>query len=209
MIRLTCAQRSPEWFAARLGVPTASQFSKILTPRTMKPSASADGYLYSLLAEWATGFSQDETLTAFMQRGTDLEDEAVALYELQHDVSTEEVGFILRDDRMVGCSPDRLVGDDGLLEIKAPSAAVHIRHLLADDLPDDHRCQVQGQLYISGRAWADVLSYCPGLPPALVRVQRDGAFIAALAREVDSFVLRLQEARAEMERRGFAPKVAA
>ena len=202
MIRLDFAQGSPEWAAARLGIPTASNFDKLITAKTGKPSASATPYLHRKIAEWMLGVSLDEAVSSFMERGADREAEAVAFYELNREVDTEEVGIILRDDRLAGASPDRLVGADGLLEIKCPAAHTHIGYLLGS-VADDYRCQIQGQLYITERAWCDSLSYCPGLPPALVRVERDEAFISALSGAVDGFVERMLEARAEMIRRGY------
>ena len=112
-------QGSAQWIAARLGLPTASQFSRILTPRTLKPSASAERYLWELLAERIIGQPANDASTKFMERGKAMEAQAVAFYELQRGVDTRRVGFVTRDDGLVGCSPDRFVGDDGLLEISA------------------------------------------------------------------------------------------
>lgn len=208
MIHLDVTQGSPAWVNARIGLPTASNFDRLITPKAGKPSASSTPYLYKLIAEWMLGVSLDETVTAFMQRGIEMEQEAVAYYELTRECDTEQAGFYLRDDRLAGASPDRLVGDDGLLEIKCPAAHTHVGYLLGS-VADDYRCQIQGQLYITERAWCDVLSYCPGLPPALVRVERDEDFILLLAAAVDVFVGRLREARIEMRARGYLPKAAA
>ena len=143
MIRLDCPQGSVEWIEARLGIPTASQFDKIIAPKTMKFSESAAKYAWALIAEQILRAPVDGASSAFMQRGETLERRAVSYYELNRDVETEPVGVILRDDRRVGCSPDRLVGDDGLLEIKVPNVANHIGYLLdADGI--GYRAQVQG-----------------------------------------------------------------
>lgn len=201
MIRLNIAQGSPEWITARIGIPTASQFSKILTPKTMKLSASADGYLCELVAEWMLGASLDDYRSDWMDRGIEMEESAVRYYELQRECDVEEVGLLLRDDGKVGCSPDRLVGDDGGLEIKCPSPAVHVANLL--DMPSKHMTQVQGALWITGRQWWDLLSYHPELPPALVRIPRNEGYIAALEMAVDQFIEKLEETREEMVRRGY------
>jgi hypothetical protein len=205
MIRLACAQRGAEWRDARLGIPTASHFSEIITPRTMKPSASADKYRNALLAEWVLGIAMEEPSSHWMDRGIEMEEAAVRFYQLQHDTDTEEVGFILRDDEMVGCSPDRFVGEDGILEIKVPSATTHIGYLLGTPA-DDYKAQVQGQLWITERQWVDVLSYHPSLPPALVRVERDEEFICALESAVNGFVDRLLQAREFMIEKGYVKR---
>jgi len=201
MIRVDCEQGGAEWFAARLGIPTASQFSRIITPKTMKLSDSSVGYMHELIAEQLLGQAMDDgSSIGFMQRGELLERKAVEFYELQRDVETEKIGFVLRDNRRVGCSPDRLVGADGLLEIKCPKASNHIGYLL-DAEGIGYRAQVQGQLWITGRTWVDTLSFNPDLPPALVRVYRDEKFITQLAQAVDQFLSFLDESKAALQKR--------
>jgi hypothetical protein len=205
MIFLHLEQGSDEWKDARIGIPTASRFSEIITPRTMKPSASAGNYVNELIAEWALGMSLDDTSSHWMERGEEMEESAADYYEFLHDVAAEKIGFVLRDDRMVGCSPDRFIGDDGGLEIKCPSAAVHVGHLLGS-FGDEHRCQVQGAMWITGRRWWDLLSFHPSLPPALVRVERDEEFISALETAVNAFVARLLQAREFMVEKGYVKR---
>lgn len=178
-------QGSAEWMMARLGIPTASQFERIITP-TGKPSSQVDKYAHQLIAEQLLGAPLEDASSGFLERGTLLEARAVSYYELQLDAETVPVGFILRDDRRSGASPDRLVGDDGLLEIKVPAAHTHIGYLL-DDKGIGYRCQVQGQLWVSEREWCDTLSWHPTFPPALVRQHRDEAFIKLLAAGVAQF----------------------
>jgi hypothetical protein len=179
-------QGSAEWHAARLGIPTASNFGRIVTPGG-KLSASADTYLHELVAERILGFPLNTESVDFMERGKALESHAVSWYELQRDVDTEAVGFCLTDDGRAGCSPDRLVGAAGGLEIKCPSPAVHVGYMLDGGISDKYRPQVQGALWITGRDWWDTLSYHPDLPPALVRVKRDEEYITALAANVERF----------------------
>lgn len=205
MITLDCKQGSQEWLAARIGIPTASCYDKIITPKTRKPSASADRYIWNLLAEWLTGQSLDESVSQWMERGTEMESEAVQFYELHGDMETERIGFCLRDDRKTGCSPDRTVGVDGLLEIKCPSMPVHIGYMLNPDGLEGYACQAQGQLYITGRQWVDLLSYNPELPPALVRYYRDEELIRSLSEAVDAFLVRLDLAKEKMLALGCAP----
>lgn len=199
-------QGSAQWIAARLGLPTASQFSRILTPRTLKPSASAERYLWELLAERIIGQPANDASTKFMERGKAMEAQAVAFYELQRGVDTRRVGFVTRDDGLVGCSPDRFVGDDGLLEIKCASAAVHVGALLGG-VTDEYRAQVQGQLWITGRQWCDLLYFNPEMPPVLTRMERDPEFIAALSQAVGSFAERLADGAHRLAEAGctFAP----
>lgn len=196
MIRLDHPQGSPEWKQARLGVVTASQFHRILTPKTRKPSTQAEKYMHELIAEWWTGEPQDDAASQFMQRGTELEAEAVSYYEFQR-TATEPAGFLLRDDGKVGASPDRIVNADGAVEIKCLSAAHHVAALLGET-DDSYLCQVQGQMWIGGFRWIDRVWYNPSLPSVILRVERDDEFIAQLSAAVDQFVARLDETKAEL-----------
>ena len=204
MIRLDVQQGSPEWAHARLGIPTASEFSRILTPKTLRPSESAVGYHNELLAEWLLGEPLESGDDGFMRRGHVLEEDAVRYYEFERGLDVDRVGFVLRDDRRSGCSPDGLVGVDGLLEIKCPSPAMHVGYLLEAPV-DKYRLQVQGNVWIAERDWCDLLSYHPSLPPALVRCYRDDKVIKALAAVVEAFCDHLAEARARLEARGLGP----
>lgn len=195
MIKLDCAQGSQEWIDARLGIPTASAFSRLITPKTRKPSAGAQKYMHELLAEWLTGYSMDDATSSFMERGRDMEIDAVQYYELLNDVDTEEVGFCLSDDGKYGASPDRLVGDDGGLEIKCLSAPNHIAALLTlgkSPEKNDYYAQVQGSLWVTGRQWWDFICYHPSIQSVVVRYERDTEFIAQLAKIVDEFTDRLE-----------------
>ena len=143
-------QGTPEWSRVRLGIPTSSRFDSLLTPKTLKP-AKGDGYLLELLTAWALGVSPNDGGNRWTQRGTDLEAEGRRAYSWEHNGGEPigEVGFVTDDDGTVGCSPDGLVGADGLLEIKSPSAKAHIGYMLdPDSLVQTYRCQVQGQLYV-------------------------------------------------------------
>ena len=180
-------QGSLEWLTLRLGLPTASEFHKILTPGG-KLSAQARPYAIRLITEELLQRSL-ETLTGieWMERGKELEPLAVKAYEFRQDIETEPVGFLTTDDGLIGCSPDRLVGDDGLLEIKCPAPHTHVGYML-DGPGKDYRPQVQGQLYVSERDWVDWLSYSPEMPMVVVRTERDEPYIRALAAELDAFL---------------------
>lgn len=190
MIVHNVTQGSPEWSTLRLGIPTASQFSRILTPKTRRPSASQDAYLCELLAERLTGFPCDAASTDFMLRGSDMEAEAVASYAFDTDTEPKVVGFVTDDAGRYGCSPDRLVGEDGGLEIKCLSAKEHVAAIIGLK-DDDHAMQVQGCMWVTGRSWWDLYFYNPVLPKARVRIERDPELIAVLAQSVEVFCDRL------------------
>ena len=176
MIVHHCTQGSPEWFELRRGIPTASNFDRILTPKTGKPSASADPYISELIAERYHIGPLDEleaTASDAMKQGLALEPEARHRYEAETGVAVAQVGFVTTDDGRLGCSPDGLVGDSGGLEVKCPSGKTHVGYLRERVLPDDYKAQVHGSLIVTGRKWWDFVSYCHGLPLFRVRVVPD------------------------------------
>lgn len=200
MIRYDMPQGSEAWVQARLGIPTASSFDSILT-RSGKPSASATKYRARLLAEWWLGYPLEtaQQIEA-MERGKRLEPEARALYELQRDEDVDIVGFCVRDDGLVGCSPDGLVGEDGGLELKCPLIHTHMVYLIEpNELIADYYHQLQGCLYVTGRSWWDIVSYNPELPPVIQRVERDDKYITALDSALAAFVPALEEAQQRLE----------
>lgn len=199
-------QGSEAWRLLRMGVPTASEFSRILTPGG-KPSKSAEPYMCELLGELLMARPMEAPTYPWMQRGHDLEEDAANWYALQCDVETKVVGFCTTDDGSIGASPDRLVGEDGLLEIKCPAPDTHVRYLLFPQkgVDDAYKVQVLGQLYVTERKWCDVVSYHPELPSVIVRVERDEEYIAKLDAVLKAFCEQLSEAKAELERRGLLP----
>lgn len=185
------AQGSPEWLMARASLPTCSRFGEILTPLQLKPSESARRYRALLLAEWYTGMPLDEEFaSSYMKRGIELEPSAVAWYEFAHDVETRKVGLCLSDDGRVAGSPDRLVGEDGGLEIKCPGIAAHAFYMAEGGSPliREHRSQVQGLLWLTGRAWWDLCSWSPVLPSVVVRVFPDKAYQEAIGPAMEEFL---------------------
>lgn len=204
MIRFDMQQGSAEWRKARMGVPTASSFHRIITPKTGKPSQQADAYLHELLAELMLGRPLDSPTYPWMARGTEMEEEAANWYEFERDVLAERVGFCTTDDGRFGASPDRLVETDGLVELKCPSPAVHVGYLLYPKrgVDAEYRCQVMGQFLVTKREWCDVVSYHPELPKVIVRVERDEPYIALMQEALGEFCARLAEGKAELERRG-------
>lgn len=190
---LTCEQGSPEWVAARLGIPTASKFADVLAQgKGGNPSKTRKTYLYKLLGERLTGEQMYEWSNDHMERGKEMEAAARDLYVFAKDTEVQRVGFIRSEwgtgaCYAAGCSPDSLIGDKGMLEIKTKLPHLQIEALLDKELPSEHRAQVQGQLWVAEREWCDFMSYWPKLPPLIVRVHRDDAYIAQLARGVEIF----------------------
>jgi hypothetical protein len=176
---IECEQGSPEWIQARLGVPSASSYAKLITT-TGRASAQADAYINQLVAERLTGEPTFFQVTDPMQRGMDLEPQARTAYEMETGNLVIQVGFLMHDTLQAGASPDGLVGENGGLEIKCPSGHTHVEYLRDNVLPTKYFQQVQGCLWISERDWWDFMSYHPKMEPLIVRVFRDEEFIKAL-----------------------------
>ena len=210
MIVLEAEQGSVEWKRARLGIPTASQFGRIVTPARLAPSRQRHRYAAQLAAEWVMGEPVDVIADDYwIERGRALEPKARKAYSFLTDASVREVGFIyLDDDRMVGCSPDGLVGDDGGIELKCPAPATHLQWVAQDEMPSQHMAQVQGAMWVTGRPWWDFMSYCPeieGMEAWRVRVPADEAWQAALDEHVLEFVAELLLMRESLVQRGVRP----
>lgn len=178
-------QGTPEWLNSRLGCPSGSGFDKLITA-TGKPSTQAEGYINQLIAELLTGETTYVKKTEWMERGNELEPRARDYYELATGNTVVETGFCKHDKLECGVSPDGIVGDHGLIEIKCPSPSVHVAYLRAGVLPTKYKQQVQGQMWlIDDREWCDFLSYHPSMPALLVRVERDDDYIKLLQAEVE------------------------
>ena len=187
---IECEQLSPEWFQSRIGVPTASNFDKIVTS-TGLPSTQRKKYLYQLVGEKLGALPEEGYTNAFMKRGIELEPQAREMYA--RDVApVVQVGFCLHDEGF-GCSPDFLVNEDGMGQIKCPSLAVHVEYLIGQKLPTDYVQQVQGELLVTGRKYNDFLSFYPNLKPLVVRCYRDEVFISRLRAELLKFIQELNE----------------
>jgi putative phage-type endonuclease len=203
VIVVKCKQGGETWRKHRLGIPTASNFEKIVT-RSGRPSSQADRYMRQLLAEYFTGEPHDSGAGKFMQRGTAMEDAARAWYRYERGVEVEEIGLALTDDRMIGASPDGLVGDDLLVEIKCPSAATQVEYLLGGT-DGAYWTQCQGQMYVTGRAAVDLVAYSPSLPPVVTRVERDESYCDLLDGALRAFVNAMREERKKLEALGCKP----
>lgn len=186
-------QGTDEWLMARLGVPTASEFDSIMTKgRGGEPSKSRLTYMFKLIGERLTDEPSAKFDTFATRRGHELEPEARDLYTMLTGNEVTQVGFIARG-KWCGASPDGLIGDDGMLEIKTKLPHLQIPVLLSDEVPAEHVAQLQGQMWVAGRAWVDFLSYWPGLRPFLKRVHRDEDYISKLASAVEEFHAQMDE----------------
>lgn len=181
-----CEQNSPEWYACRLGIPTASMFDTVMAKgRGGGDSRTRWTYLMKLLGERLTGEPCDNYSNEHMERGKVMEAEARDWYVFQTDAELRQVGFIRNGE--VGCSPDSLIGNDGMLEIKTKLAHLQCEVLLDGTLPSEHKPQVQGQLWVAEREWVDFVSYWPKLQPFKLRVYRDEPYMQTLEAAVDQF----------------------
>lgn len=204
MIFHPVAQRSEEWHALRLGIPTASDFKKIVTP-TGKLSSQHIDYLHVLLAEWFTGHVAENFKSEWMQRGVDQEDGAIAAYEFLVSRETQPGGFFTTHDGLVGASPDRLDGDKYIVEIKCPLAPTHMGYLL-NGLEGDHKPQMQGQLWVCERESITAVSYHPEMPPATAIYKRDEQYIKLLSAALRIFTDTMLELRTKLTREYGAPR---
>ncbi len=204
MIHIPCIQGSEEWLRLRLGKPTASEFSRILTPAKLELAAGRHSYAIELLTEMILDGPLDGVTTPAMLHGKDWEPKARAAYEMQEGVDVEDVGFCTTDDGRVGASPDAFVGEEGSLEIKCPEKPeIHVGYLLnPDSLKKAYLPQVQGQLYVTGRKWTDLISYFMGIPMVKIRIEPDQKFHAALASVLEVFLRELEEFRILAQNRG-------
>ena len=206
MIILDCEQGSEEWIAARLGIPTASEFSRIVTPGG-KPSSSQRKYIAELCAEWALGEPASEFMgTEWTERGKTLEDEARRFFAFERDCDYRQVGLVYADGHGdVAASPDGLVPGRGPLELKCPMPKTHLLWLADDGLPREHVMQTQGQLWVCGADVGDFMSYCPGLPPLILEVRADPRIQDALSEHVPAFISELTARKQRLIELGVEP----
>ncbi len=199
-------QGTPEWFAARLGRVTASRVADVVARTKSGPAASRANYMAQLVAERLTGTATDGFNSVAMQWGTAMEPDARAAYEFRYDKEVVEVGFIQHPTiAMSGASPDGLIGDNGLVEIKAPNTATHIETLRGGSVPGKYVIQMQWQMACSGRAWCDFVSFDPRMPESMSlfvqRVKRDDAQIDTLEAEVKAFLTEVDQCVADLTSR--------
>lgn len=189
---IDCDQGTDQWFRARMGMPTASEFSTVMAKgRDGGASKTRKTYMLKLAGEILTGEPMESHSNHHMERGKEMEGEARDLYAFMRDVDPVRVGFIV-NGRM-GCSPDSLIGDEGAVEIKTKLPHLQIECLLSEKLPAEHRAQCQGILLVTGRKWIDFVSYWPGLPLHVVREEPDAEYQEKLAAALAEFNAELDE----------------
>jgi putative phage-type endonuclease len=199
-------QGSPEWFAARLGKVTASKVADVMATTKSGPAASRQNYMMDLLCQRLTGTIEQGFTNAAMQRGTELEPVARSAYEARNGLFVTEVGLVGHPDlEGFAASPDGLVGDDGLIEIKCPNTATHVAFLRTGKPDGKYIWQMLAQMACTGRAWCDFVSFDDRLPEPLqfasVRIMRDDAKIADMLAGVTAFLKELADLEAEMRER--------
>jgi putative phage-type endonuclease len=190
-------QGSPEWHTLRRGIVTASVVGKLITP-TLKvaDNDTSRGLTATLVAERITGFTEDTPMNADMWRGVDSEPIARDIYSGLHQQAVE-TGFMLRKEQgwQLGYSPDGLIADDGLLEIKAPRQKTHLITILSGvHVPAHYMAQCQAGLLVSGRKWLDFVSYCGGMPLWVSRVYPNHDWFEV----IEAACRRFEETAAEM-----------
>lgn len=185
-------QGTEDWFRARMGIPTASEFSTVMAKGIKGgESKTRRTYMLRLAGEILTGEPAETYSNGHMERGKVMEAEAREHYAFITCVEPEQVGFIRNGEK--GCSPDSLVGDVGMLEIKTALPHILIDKLLRDDFPPEHKAQTQGALWVAEREWIDLVVYWPKLPLFSKRAYRDETYIKTMADAVNQFNTELAE----------------
>jgi putative phage-type endonuclease len=198
MIVMDFEQGSADWHAYRCGKVTASRVADLIAKTKTGWGASRANYAAQLIVERLTGTVAESYTNAAMQWGNDTEPRARLVYAMMTDTEVKQCGLIQHPTIALSCaSPDGLVGDDGLIEIKCPQSATHIETLLSETVPGKYVTQMQWQMACSGRAWCDFVSFDPRMPGEMqlfiARVRRDDAVIRELATNVEAFLAEVAE----------------
>lgn len=196
---IDCQQGSPEWFQARLGIPTASMFSAILAKGEGK---TRKAYMNKLAAEIVTGEPGEAFTSPALDRGKIMEDEARSFYSFMKNAEPKQIGFVRNGP--VGWSPDSLIDANGALEIKTQRSDLLIETILKDEFPSEHMAQCQGGLWVGEREWIDLCVYWPKMPPFIKRAYRDEPYIKSLSEEVERFLSDLNDLVARVSQYGAA-----
>jgi hypothetical protein len=200
-------QGTYEWLQARSGIPTASEFDQLVTPKyKIKTGQGPKSFLEKKVAEYWQGGPLPSWQGMDIEIGQILEERAKPWYELTTGQPITNVGLVTTDDRRVGCSPDGLIGEDGGIEIKCPARHTHVGYLLDGVLPEDYELQVHGSLYVTGREWWMFLSYDSKFPKFLHRVERDETKCAVIHEALQLFLERFDVAVKRMEEINGGPR---
>ena len=199
MIVVDLQQGTPEWLAEKLGKPSASNCSKIIT-NDGKPSKQREGYMYELAGEIITGSRVETYKNAAMEEGNNREQEALDFYSMVNNVEIQRVGVVYpNDDKLFLCSPDGFINGKEGFECKNPLPKTQVKYLLDGGLPADYFGQVQFSMYVTGFKVWNFLSFVPGMKPLMIKVKRDEKFIAALDAEMMKFCSELASVVAKIK----------
>lgn len=185
-------QHSTAWMKLRAGIPTASEFHRLVTPKwKIREGDGPHTYLCEKLAEKWTGMPLMQTQGfGAIEQGTILEEEALPWFELTTNQTVQRVGFITSDDGRMGCSPDGLLGETGGIEIKCPQPQTHVGYLLDGVVPDEYLAQVHGSMLVTGRAEWNFLSYRRNFPMLLLTIKRDEQIQKVMRAALNGFLER-------------------
>ena len=203
---LEMEQYSPEWWAARAGMPTASGADKIITPAGKQTTrAKRDDYQYDLIGSWLSkGKSDMDTFQSFaMKRGTELEPKAREEFTFMTEKKVTEVGFCINGE--IGCSPDGFV-DNGILEIKCPLPKTHAKYLIKDEVVPDYYPQLQFQMLVCERELSYFMSYSPYHEPLILPCHADKEYMDKLASYLEEFLDELDVIKTGLFKRDIKPQ---
>lgn len=178
---------------------TASEADELVTPHfKARTGSGVDSYLYRKIAEKALGFVEDSGSSFAMNNGSIFEHECLPWLAFEHDMKIDRVGFLTNDEETAGYSPDGIIGDDGLLEIKCPTIPIHTKYLLEGIAPMQYLPQMHFGMFVTGRSWCDFVSYSRQLPKLIVRVNRDDKIQASITEAFEAFMIRFNEGLAKI-----------
>lgn len=196
---IPCEQNSLDWLVARAGIPTASEWDALLTPKfEIRKGQMPDTYLSRKVAEAWLGGPLPGYSTLDMEAGKIREEEAVPWYEFEFNEPVQRVGFVTTDDGKIGCSPDGLIGEDCGIEIKCPEAHTHVGYLLAGEVPPQYLTQVHGSMFVTGRPTWKFLSYRRRFPKLFKVVERNDKIQKVIAEVLTLFLERFEKAKARL-----------
>lgn len=203
---IDCVQGSDEWWAYHTGRPSISNLSRILTPSRLEYSKAARGYASEVIAERILGAPlaqvEGSADTIWTERGLAVEEFARNWYSFHRDVEVTQIGCILNDAETVVGSPDGLVGDDGIIEIKCYGAAHHARIMTGADAEIANRLQTQGYLWLTGRKWIDVVAFNPDLPKKITRQLPDPEVQEMIGKQLERFFREMERAERKLAELG-------
>lgn len=183
---ISCVQGTPQWFEARAGIPTASMFATVMASGVGGgASKTRTKYMRQLVGEIITKKPMESHSNNHMERGHEMEPDARDLYAFATETAPEQVGFIRNGPK--GCSPDSLIGANGMLEVKTKLPDLLIECWERGTFPPEHKAQCQGALWVAEREWIDIIVYWPDMPAFIKRAYRDEPYIAEMSKAIDTF----------------------